>query len=624
MRKLLFVGLWVLPVLGQARHIIGGELTMRSLGRPGLFRVQMDQYWNEVYSNTQNNDATITLFMYRKRGPQLVETITLPLLSSTPVVYANAACARSQSLRTMKGTYYKDIQFDPATYADADGYYMVWERCCRDNAITNLANAVDVGMAFYLELPAMLRNGVARTNSSPVFEQPNGLYICLDKPTTFAFSATDADGDQLRYSLVTPYQGYTTAADTYGTSAPKATYPLVAWGAGYGADRAIPGSPALQINATTGQLTVRANQAGYYLFSVQCDEFRGGERIGSTRRDFVLPVVDCNLTPVPPPIIQLAGVPLPELKICPGTSATVTVDADPQWAYQWQLDGKNIVGATTPTLTIQQVGTYTVQRSVAGRCANDTLSQPLRVALHQLPSVAADSVPPVCASGGAMTLNGQPTGGVWSGSGTSGSQFIPTQVGEGLHPITYTVVGANTCPNRAIRWVRVTPPLRLDGPTSYRVQRGSTVPLTQQPSEASATMAWLPPLYLDDAAKPTPQCTPADSQTYAVRAETTSGCSATATVAVLVYDRLYIPTAFSPNGDRQNDVWKVENIETFPACEVLIYSRWGELVYRCVGPTGDPWDGTYQQTPVEAGVYTYLIRPAPDQPVLRGNITVLR
>ena len=168
------------------------------------------------------------------------------------------------------------------------------------------------------------------------------------------------------------------------------------------------------------------------------------------------------------------------------------------------------------------------------------------------------------------------------------------------------------------------PPLRLDGPVSHRVQRGSTVALAQQPSEASATIAWSPPLYLDNPANPTPLCSPADSQTYAVRAETTAGCSATATVTVQVYDRLYIPTAFSPNGDQQNDVWKVENIDTFPDCEVLVYSRWGQLVYRCVGQTAEPWDGTYQQTPVAAGVYTYLIRTEPNQPALRGSITVLR
>lgn len=625
MRGWLYVCLWALPALASARHIIGGELTMQSLGKPGFFRVQMDQYWNEVFSSSGNNDPTIRLFIYRKRQPQLVQSLTLPLLGSTPIVYGNAACAKSQRLQTKKGTYSRDIQFDPANYTDPGGYYMVWERCCRDNAITNLANPVDVGMVFYLEFPAMLRNGAAFTNSSPVFDQPNGLYICLNKPTTFAFAATDADGDQLRYSLVTPYQGFTSASTTFGNDTPKSAYPLVTWGAGFAADQAIPGNPALQINAATGQLTVRASKAGYYLFSVQCDEYRGGERIGSTRRDFVLPVVDCNLTPLPPPVIQAAGVPLPELKICPGTSATVTVEADPQWAYQWQLNGSNITGATSATLTIQQVGTYTVQRSVANKCANDTLSQPLPVKLDTLPAVAADSVPPLCASGEAITLRGQPAGGAWQGLGTSaGGQFVPAQVGEGLHPITYTVVGANRCPNATTRWVRVTPPLRLEGPVSYRIQRNTTAPLTQTPSEAAATVGWSPPLYLSDPDSPTPLCTPADSQTYAVRAETESGCTATATVRVQVIDRLYVPTAFSPNGDQQNDVWKVMNTDSYPDCDVTVYNRWGELIYRCVGQTGEPWDGTYQRQPVEAGVYTYLIRPAPGEPVLRGSVMVVR
>ncbi|MEZ0609835.1 gliding motility-associated C-terminal domain-containing protein [Fibrella sp. WM1] len=624
MKKWLYVTVLLFPVLAQARHIIGGELTMRSLGKPGYFRVQMDQYWNEVYSNSQNNDATITLFIYQRRGPALIESITLPLLTSTPIIYANAACAQSQSLRTLKGTYYKDIQFDVTDYGDGDGYYMVWERCCRDNAITNLANATDIGMLFYLEFPAMQRSGTAFTNSSPVFGQPNGEYICINKPTAFAYTATDADGDQLRYSLVTPYQGYTTASEVYGRSTPRANYPLVTWGAGIAADRAISGNPALQINPNTGQLTVRANKAGYYLFSVQCDEFRNGQRIGSIRRDFVLPVVDCNLTPLPVPVIQAAGATTTELNICPGTSATLTADANPQWAYQWRLDGSNIDGANSPTLAVQKTGSYTVLRSLAGRCANDTLSQPFLVKQLPLPAVTADSVPTVCASHDALPLVGQPLSGTWTGPGVANNQFDPTQAGVGLHKLVYTAKGANGCLNTTTRWAEVSPPIALRGPQLYRIQRGSASQLTQTPSVASATVLWSPALYLDDPTSTTPLCSPVDSQTYTVRAEVLGGCTATASVTVVVVDRLYIPSAFSPNGDGQNDVWQLQNAESFPDCDIRVFNRWGELVYQCTGLPNEPWDGTYRQIPVEAGTYTYLIRTETDRPALRGSVTVLR
>ena len=80
----------------------------------------------------------------------------------------------------------------------------------------------------------------------------------------FDFGATDADGDQLRYSLVTPLAGYTSDAanNRTGNGASRASYPEVNWLPGYGAAAAIPGNPALGIHPQTGELSVTATPAG--------------------------------------------------------------------------------------------------------------------------------------------------------------------------------------------------------------------------------------------------------------------------------------------------------------------------------------------------------------------------
>lgn len=69
---------------------------------------------------------------------------------------------------------------------------------------------------------------------------------------------------------------------------------------------------------------------------------------------------------------------------------------------------------------------------------------------------------------------------------------------------------------------------------------------------------------------------------------------------------VFIPDAFSPNGDGINDVFKpYPNYVNFHLFQ--IYNRWGGLVHESVGP--DPfWDGTYDGRPLDPGVYLYLIK----------------
>ena len=779
---LLLVGL---PLLGQAKHIIGGELSMRSLGKPGYYRIQMNQFWDETNAVPSAQESFLYINIFRKRNPALMATYILDRRSSDPIVYENAACAKSRKLSTLNAVFNNPIQLETELYTDPEGYYIVWERCCRDNNLSNLANSVDVGMVFYLEFPALIQNGVAISNSSPVFTTPAGNYICLNKPFTTTYSATDADGDELRYSLVTPLRGYTDAATVRGDDTPRPSYPLITWGAGYTAANAIPGTPSLQIDTRTGQLTVKATQVGYYLFTVQCDEYRNGTKIGSVRRDFVLPVVDCPRTTPPVPILSSNGQPVSEAKLCAGTSLTLTTDPGTQWVYQWQRNGVNLIGNTAPALVVKEAGMYTVVKSFSATCARDTISSPTQVDVIQQPAVKLrllsadglqekqpplcdgdaallslsvttpggryqwtadnlplvattsqlvvnksglyritvtpggancvandslsvlfqptpdaslsasarqfclgdsvklsttdnpqyryrwepvasstassrwvkqagtysvivttaagcsavsapsaltalprptpllDSVPPRCASSPVVFLSATPANGTWAGRGVTAGLFDPAIAGEGTHRVTYTVGEPSGCSGSATRWIQTTPPLRLQGPVNYSVQRGDTARLRLLPSSPVSRIQWQPADYLDRSDTAAPLYTSGASQQYVIRAETASGCLAQVMVAVTVVDRIYIPTAFSPNSDGVNDLWHPVNLEPFPGCEVAVFNRWGEVIYQATGPTA-AWDGTYRQGVVEPGVYIYQVQPTPSGHRYSGQLTVLR
>ena len=73
-----------------------------------------------------------------------------------------------------------------------------------------------------------------------------------------------------------------------------------------------------------------------------------------------------------------------------------------------------------------------------------------------------------------------------------------------------------------------------------------------------------------------------------------------------VGNELYIPNAFTPNGDDDNNVFFAYglNIKTLT---MQIFSRWGELLYETNDKTKG-WNGKYKEQFVEIGVYVYRIQ----------------
>ena len=119
--------------------------------------------------------------------------------------------------------------------------------------------------------------------------------------------------------------------------------------------------------------------------------------------------------------------------------------------------------------------------------------------------------------------------------------------------------------------------------------------------------------------------------TYYTLLSRNGNCISTDSVLVEVSEcELFIPDAFSPNGDGKNDIFRVRG----PALSVLhleIYDRWGTLVHALYSPN-DSWSGEIMGKPAESGVYHWVLFNARDlrgQQVqvrggYKGNVTLLR
>lgn len=90
---------------------------------------------------------------------------------------------------------------------------------------------------------------------------------------------------------------------------------------------------------------------------------------------------------------------------------------------------------------------------------------------------------------------------------------------------------------------------------------------------------------------------------------TLNGCKDTTELVVQVDPVLnvYVPSAFTPNGDGVNDSFFIEGFAiNFEKFEFLIFDRWGTLIYRT--EEDRPWDGTYKGDVAPQDVYVYRVR----------------
>jgi gliding motility-associated-like protein len=155
--------------------------------------------------------------------------------------------------------------------------------------------------------------------------------------------------------------------------------------------------------------------------------------------------------------------------------------------------------------------------------------------------------------------------------------------------------------------------------------RGSTQTLRPELSGDPVRFAWSPPDFLISPATANTSVVGLDTDTtYTLRVTNAFGCSASAPVRIRLQQRIWVPDAFTPNGDGTNDSWELRGLDAYPRADLRVYDRWGTLVYRATRPDAPPFDGTYRGEGLPAGTYAYVLYPAPDRPPLRGVVVIAR
>ncbi len=284
--------------------------------------------------------------------------------------------------------------------------------------------------------------------------------------------------------------------------------------------------------------------------------------------------------------------------------------------YKWLMGDGTEHNTKDITYSYTKAGVYTIKliTSSISVCA-DSASFTVTVLQNAVAAFTADAgcinIPVNITNNTADTL-GSALHYLWTfGNGQTNTIRNPpapiyTQAGN------YTVtlaVSSDECPSPA-HIIRKT--LFIDRPkpaVAYPVEYAViNLPLDLRARNFGGEVLWKPAANLDNANIYTPIFKGSTEQLFTIDITTKTGCTTTDTqwVKLVKSIEIYVPTAFTPNGDGKNDVLRPVMYGIKQLRYFRVYNRWGQLFYQ----TSDPkqgWDGLFKNAKQEMQTIVWMV-----------------
>lgn len=274
-----------------ATHIVGGEISYEDLGG-GAYRVRLVVYRDcgPANQNGTGFDDAASVGIFNSNG-LLVNVVNIPLsfqnVSEVPVALENPCGTPPPSVCVEQAVYEQVVDIGESP----NGFTLSYQRCCRNPSIVNLNNPDDAGATFTTQIPGT--NVTTADNSSPVFNSLPPVALCAGFDFFFDHSATDLDGDSLAYTFCSPLFGGT--PNEPAPNPPNGPpYTAVNWAPGYSATYPLDSDPGLTIDPVTGFITGMPTAAGQYVIGICVEEWRDGQLLSTSNRDFQFNVTVCD------------------------------------------------------------------------------------------------------------------------------------------------------------------------------------------------------------------------------------------------------------------------------------------------------------------------------------------
>lgn len=281
--------------------------------------------------------------------------------------------------------------------------------------------------------------------------------------------------------------------------------------------------------------------------------------------------------------------------------------------WQWNLDGTAFSTVPNPDFTQLLPGNHSIALMLTNNIECNTNLSSSNFIINPLPQITFTAIDgcinmPIAFAAqqtGTITVINQ---WLWNfGDGDSSNQQNPQHIftTEGNHNVQLTAEDAKGCLSEFSGSV-------LANAAHANAGKDTVVLINtdfQLQGSGGTQFEWSPSTGLNNPGIPNPVGNASSDMTYLLTVETAEGCTDTASVKVTVVKNtaVFVPTAFTPNNDRLNDIIKpylvgIKTLEYF-----TIYNRWGQKVFS-TNQMGKGWDGNFNGKVNNNSEYAWILK----------------
>ena len=230
-----------------------------------------------------------------------------------------------------------------------------------------------------------------------------------------------------------------------------------------------------------------------------------------------------------------------------------------------------------------------------------------------------------------VSYSWEPADSIINGQGTNTVQVAPSD------DLDFVLTSRSSigCEDKDTATVEVQQPAFEDAlisATNDSIFKGELIQLSTNRNGSNLIYQWSPAELVDNPNSPTPNTNPNQTTVFQVTiTDLNTGCEVVAFKRVKVFEincaepDIFIPSAFTPNGDGNNDLFRVRG-NNLAEIELEVYNRWGQMVFK-TNEISQGWDGTFQGKKADPGVFVYhltVICLDKQEYYTQGNVTLIR
>ncbi len=637
MTRILFIILFLSALKASSSHIVGGNISYVCLGNNtyqftiSIYRDCLPPAQGGGNPSALLSDDPAFVSIYNGSSFFSFDSIFYQSSFNIPTNFSND-CINNPPATCLNRLQFNLIKVLPPS---ANPYTVVYQRCCRNETINNIINPGTTGASYTCVVPP----ANVSCNNSAIFVNYPPQIICINNPFIYDHSATDPDGDSLDYYFCDAIKGGDANNPKpllIGGSLPF--FSSVNYRSPYNPNNPMGGNPVLKIDSKTGIITGRPNIQGRFVVNVCCDEYRGGVLINTTKREFQFVVTNCSKAVVAN-IPQFSDEQNVYIVNCESFNVNFINQSTGGFKYFWDFGVSAISTDTSslfePSFTYPDTGTYLVKLLVnQGSTCPDSIIRLVKI----YPEFKSDFeyMGLLCPNSPINFIDKSTSSfgniNYWKWN-FDDNQFStdqnPTHSYENIgKEFNVMLISGNKygCRDTSYEILKV-PKVNVFAGNDTVIVKGTPF---QFNGTGAQSYAWSPSTYLDNPFVNNPNAVFPDTGLYVYNLQgiTANNCYGYDDIKITVADGPYItmPNAFSPNGDGNNDFFKIlsagyKKLKTFK-----IFNRWGEQLFS----TSDfrkGWDGTHRNKPCEIGTYFWVVTAIDledKEKLIKGDLILIR